>query len=480
MASWRGIKPSKLKLLSNQFRRCYVQVPGPALANQTASRTIIPALDNPNSVIHKSRIEFGNVRFYAAPVQAKSKQEEKDAGGPRLNEQIRAEFVRIVSDEGHCVVSRWEALERARSLKLDLVEVQRNAKPPVCKLMDYNKEKYKQQVKEKDRSKNKSELTLRKGDCKEVRFSAKTEQKDLQMKADTIKRLMERGYRVKCAAMGTEEQDLGGLLNRLSALIEDVSIIESGPRVEKKQAYVIVRHVKFGPSKKGSGKKTSKVASSEVHSSPLSQNNFHSEEIVDAAESGAEAEDEIHTDEPEKRNPSWSVFDADDGSDNVFDFRGGDKAAQHSGESSPLKAPTGIENRYRRQTSNTNPSTKSMDLKGFGSRDSTRSVPKSTTPHQRQSQFFPDASPTRKIEQLETDASVIQQEQLHRSAPDSSSPGYGMFSTPKPNDLAQKNGTPAGVNRYKAGNNFDSTRHNPSPRGDSSRLNRDRQAKFQR
>ncbi|KAF5930673.1 hypothetical protein HYC85_031546 [Camellia sinensis] len=68
--------------------------------------------------------------------------------------------------------------------------------------MDYHKEKYNQQVKEKDRAKSKSEVTLRKGDCKEVRFSGKTEQKDLQMKANTVKRLMERGYRVKVPADG--------------------------------------------------------------------------------------------------------------------------------------------------------------------------------------------------------------------------------------------------------------------------------------
>ncbi|CAN6457329.1 unnamed protein product [Victoria cruziana] len=101
---------------------------------------------------------------------------------------------------------------------------------------------------------------LRKGDCKEVRFTMKTEQKDLQMKADMARRLMERGYRVKCMAMGNEDQDLGSLLSRLAALIEDVSFVESGPRVEKRQAYLIVRHAKFGPSKSKSGQKTAKVA----------------------------------------------------------------------------------------------------------------------------------------------------------------------------------------------------------------------------
>ncbi|KAK4838880.1 hypothetical protein QYF36_017259 [Acer negundo] len=79
------------------------------------------------------------------------------------------------------------------------------------------------------------------------------------MKADSVKILMERGYRVKCMALRVskkEEQaeDLGGYLSSLLALIEDIAI-ESGPHVEKRRAYAITRHVKFGPSKKGCAKK---------------------------------------------------------------------------------------------------------------------------------------------------------------------------------------------------------------------------------
>ncbi|KAF7132190.1 hypothetical protein RHSIM_Rhsim09G0155200 [Rhododendron simsii] len=59
------------------------------------------------------------------------------------------------SEEGHRVLSRTGVLDRVRRLNVDLVEVQRNAKPPVCKLADYHKEKYKQQIKEKDRAESK-------------------------------------------------------------------------------------------------------------------------------------------------------------------------------------------------------------------------------------------------------------------------------------------------------------------------------------
>ncbi|KAF3793380.1 Translation initiation factor IF-3, partial [Nymphaea thermarum] len=102
---------------------------------------------------HRER--FVPFRGFAAPVQAKPKPEAKGTEGPHINTAITAPFVRLVTDEGHTVVSRREALDRAKKLKLDLVEVQRTANPPVCKLMDFHREKYKQQIKEKERTKGK-------------------------------------------------------------------------------------------------------------------------------------------------------------------------------------------------------------------------------------------------------------------------------------------------------------------------------------
>ncbi|KAF8406631.1 hypothetical protein HHK36_008721 [Tetracentron sinense] len=349
MALLCRIRHSRLECFSNQCKRWYFQIPGVSLIHYIDGGTKVRVSEKPDPFICRRPTElFDKVRFFAAPVQAKPKQEEKDPLGTRINNQITAEFVRLVTDEGHGIVSRREALERARKLKLDLVEVQRTAKPPVCKIMDFHREKYKQQVKEKDRSKTKSEVTLRKGDCKEVRFSGKTEQKDLQMKADTVKRLMERGYRVKCMAMGKEDQDLGGLLSRLSALIEDVSIVESGPRVEKRQAYAIVRHIKFGPSKKGPSKKATKVMEStstgvqKVTTSPPTiissgsiQSPLQTEDDWKPTESGSETEDEILPNEGDssiatsKEMPdgnhgddkmAWSAFNQSDDLEKLFDF----------------------------------------------------------------------------------------------------------------------------------------------------------------
>ncbi|GAU29257.1 hypothetical protein TSUD_392070 [Trifolium subterraneum] len=176
-------------------------------------------MPNPYSLFHDRPTNFLNsVRFYAVPVkfQVKPKKEEDD--GPRLNDQVKAKYVRLVGDDGHSVVSRFEALERAKTLKLDLVEVDKNANPPVCKIMDYHKEMYKKKESDKERAKSKSEMTMRK-ETKEVRISEKTESKDLKMKSDHIIKLMEKGYRVKAKATGKADQSMFDAISRLSALI---------------------------------------------------------------------------------------------------------------------------------------------------------------------------------------------------------------------------------------------------------------------
>ncbi|KAL5561237.1 hypothetical protein UlMin_030984 [Ulmus minor] len=281
MAFWGRIGKSKLKQLSHQFKT----IPYGSLINPTVSHSKACVTENQFLSIPNNPSGFCyNVRFFAAPVQFQKTKEEKDSNGPRINEKITAEFVRLVIDKEHTIVSRREALERAKKLNLDLVEVQGSAKPPVCKFMDFHKEKYLKQLTKKDRAKSKPEVTLRAGSPKEVRFSGKTEQKDLQMKADTVRRLMEEGYRVKCHAKGTADQAVLGILSRLSTLIEEESIVESGPTLGKDGAYVIVRHVKFGPSKKGGGKKTKAVGDA-------SSGGQEAIEDLNHAESSLETED---------------------------------------------------------------------------------------------------------------------------------------------------------------------------------------------
>ncbi|KAF5752003.1 Translation initiation factor 3 family protein putative isoform 1 [Tripterygium wilfordii] len=462
MAFWCRINQSKLKLFSHQLKR-YLQISHASSLNYSTTCSTHYLLENPLSGILRKRTDFfSNVRFFAAPVQTKPKKEEKGTSGPRLNEQITAHIVRVVTDEEHHVVSRREALERARKLNLDLVEVQRNADPPVCKIMDFHKERYKQEVKEKERAKSKSQGTLKVGDCKVIRFYPKCELKDLKIKADMVKRLMERGYRVKCVAKpkGAEDQDLGELLSRLSAMIEDVSVVESGPRVEASQAYIVVRHVKFGPSKKGGGKK-SKAATNA--SAGVQEGSTSATSAVSPDE-----EDESIAD----NETAWSVVDSNDDFESVFelsdDMNGASAYPADEMHSAALTASSSTTfnksdighrrpvpnskanthpsfppqpsletvNRYARSESkNQFPPAKPTDNRIPATRDPypRRQMPQETNLRPSVSEGrqpggsspFPDLKPSSK--------DVRRQEHSRPNASDTPRPSYGIFSTPNAN-----------------------------------------------
>ncbi|CAA3030586.1 translation initiation factor IF3-1, mitochondrial-like [Olea europaea subsp. europaea] len=506
MAFWSRLKRTQLIFLSTRFKRSSFQIHGPIAVDNLTSCTGIPIINNSNSILHNIQLHFANnVRFFAAPVQAKEKKEEKDTSGPRLNEQVTAQFIRLVTDEGHSVVSRHEALKHAKSLKLDLVEVDRNAKPPVCKIVDYNKEKYQQQVKEKERSKSKCEL--KKGACKEVRFAAKIKQKDLQMKADTAKRLMESGYRVKCTAIEpSDELDLESLLSRFSALIGDVAIVESEPRVEKKQAYVVVRHAKFGPSKKGSGKKVSKTTEStsdsdqkadlSSHTVRPSSGNLRLKENTDALKSGSEAEDDITPEElsdaaVDSNKSEWAVFKGEDDFNKVFDItddaNGFAKSSRHekvtvlssadassgsvvdsararTASSVSTEVPkTGTENRYARDPRNRNPSMSP------GTRNTIDHVSQFSN-HGTEIKFNKNMSPqAQQTWRVETPANKDRnRDSSQPGVPNSTAKSYGVFSAQQVDSNLGEQNTPAQVNRYANRNPSDSAR-SPSRIGVSHR-----------
>ncbi|KAG0457041.1 hypothetical protein HPP92_022198 [Vanilla planifolia] len=314
MSLWHKLAGARVYGLICQYNRCCF-IPGDIGSSSVGAIPMMQqfrVLEEPCG-LRNTFFSFIQDRSFAAPAQFTSKPKPEEKSGVRINEAITEPEVRLVTDEGHRVVSIQEALYLARKLGLDLVEVQRKAKvegagantfnPAVCKLMDYCKEKYKQDVKFKERVKDKASTALRSAEVKEVRFKAKTEVKDLKVKAESVKRLMERGYRVKCTAMptGKEEEDLGGLLLNLLTLIEDISIVESGPHLDTRHAYVIVRHIKFAPKK---GKKISKAV--DVVSSALS-----------ARPNSAAVENNTSQDEsPSETEEKWAVVEPGSESEN--------------------------------------------------------------------------------------------------------------------------------------------------------------------
>lgn len=112
----------------------------------------------------------------------------------RVNSQIRAKEVRVIGPEGEVfgVMAIQEALDKAKELEYDLIEISPNAVPPVAKIMDYGKFQYEQQKKRRE-IKAKSHTT----ETKAVQVKIGTGEHDLNLKATKTAAWLEEGHRVK-------------------------------------------------------------------------------------------------------------------------------------------------------------------------------------------------------------------------------------------------------------------------------------------
>ncbi|MDY2790365.1 MAG: translation initiation factor IF-3 [Lachnospiraceae bacterium] len=111
-----------------------------------------------------------------------------------INEQIRDKEVRVISAEGEQlgVMSSRDALKLAEDAELDLVKIAPNAKPPVCKIIDYSKYKYELARKEKEARKKQKTV-----DVKEIRFSPNIDTNDLNTKINQARKFLSKGDKVK-------------------------------------------------------------------------------------------------------------------------------------------------------------------------------------------------------------------------------------------------------------------------------------------
>lgn len=160
----------------------------------------------------------------------------------RVNEEIRAREVRVISSTGEQlgIMSLREALRRAEEEGLDLVEVAPQAKPPVCRIMDYGKYKYEQSKKEREARKRQRVINV-----KEIKLRPNIEEHDLQVKVRNINRFLEDGDKVKITVMfrGRElsHPELGKeLLDRIAGEVEGRAVIEREPRVEGRNMIMIL------------------------------------------------------------------------------------------------------------------------------------------------------------------------------------------------------------------------------------------------
>lgn len=137
-----------------------------------------------------------------------------------------------------------EALTKAQAMDSDLVEVAPQAEPPVCKIMDYGKFKYEQDVKAKEARKKQQQVTV-----KEMRFKPKISQHDFETKRNHIAKFLDQGSKVKIMVWfrGREMQhtDLGAkLLNQLSSDLVEVATVETHPKLDGRNMIMVLAPAK--------------------------------------------------------------------------------------------------------------------------------------------------------------------------------------------------------------------------------------------
>ncbi|BCT75795.1 hypothetical protein SCMU_16370 [Sinomonas cyclohexanicum] len=204
---------------------------------------------------------------------------------PRINDRIRVPEVRLVGPAGEQVgiVRIEDALRLAAESDLDLVEVAPQAKPPVCKLMDFGKYKYEAAVKAREARKNQTNTVL-----KEIRFRLKIDKHDYETKKGHALRFLGAGDKVKAMIQfrGREQQrpEMGiRLLQRFAEDVAEVGLIESTPRIDGRNMVMVIGPLKNKAEAKAEARRSAqraadkakaeaaKTASVTAEQSPLTQ-----------------------------------------------------------------------------------------------------------------------------------------------------------------------------------------------------------------
>lgn len=158
-----------------------------------------------------------------------------------INEEIRFDEVRCVGDNGEVygVMSSREALEIAVREDLDLVLISPNAKPPVCKVMDYGKFRYHQEKRQKEAKKKQKQI-----DIKEIKLSTQIAQNDINYKVKHAREFIADGKHVRFKVFLKQRemniQDAGiDTLKKVAAMIEDIATAEKEPKIEGRYLSVL-------------------------------------------------------------------------------------------------------------------------------------------------------------------------------------------------------------------------------------------------
>ena len=159
-----------------------------------------------------------------------------------LNHEIRASEVRCIGDDGtqYGIISRQDALRKSEDLGLDLVLIAPDAKPPVCKIMDYGKFRYQEEKKKKEAKKKQKTIEV-----KEIKLSIKIAQNDINYKIKHAREFLEEGkyvkFRVFLRGREIANPDAGkAVLEKVWPMVEDIGMREKAPMLEGRYINMMV------------------------------------------------------------------------------------------------------------------------------------------------------------------------------------------------------------------------------------------------
>jgi len=159
-----------------------------------------------------------------------------------VNERIRVREVRLIDENGNQVgiVPTREALDRARSVGLDLIEIAPTADPPVCRITDYGKYKYEKSKKEREAHKKQRATEL-----KGIRMRPRTDEHDYLFKLRNTRRFLQAGDKIKATVIFRSREithpEFGrDSLERLARDTADIAVVEKPPSLEGRTMTMIL------------------------------------------------------------------------------------------------------------------------------------------------------------------------------------------------------------------------------------------------
>lgn len=160
----------------------------------------------------------------------------------RINQQIKVKEVRVIDPDGNQigVVPTHKAIAAAKDFGLDLVEISPNAKPPVCKIMDYGRYKYERDKKKQEAKKKQSTFQV-----KEIKVRPKTGDHDLNVKMGHIRKFLGKKDKVKVTVMFRGREitmtHVGkDLLAQIADQLNEVAVVEQHPQFEGRTISMIL------------------------------------------------------------------------------------------------------------------------------------------------------------------------------------------------------------------------------------------------